>query len=118
MKKILDKAFGYFIKFGLPVASVLLIAVAVRTVIANSHDLSLRPPLAEPSKSPFPLGISGQGILEPATESIYLAARTPGRVGKVHVEPGQRVRKGDKVFELDDPHLQAQLLVLKAEVDS
>jgi multidrug resistance efflux pump len=118
MKKVLDKSLGLFIKFGLPVLSVLLIAVAVRTVIANSHDLSLKAPLAEPSKSPFPLGISAQGMLEPSTENIYLAARTSGRVSEVCVVPGQQVRKGEAVFRLDDPHLQAQRIVLEAEVES
>ncbi len=118
MKKILDKAFGIAIKFGLPLASILLIVVAINTVAANRHDTSLKEPPAVPPRSPFGERVSSLGILEPRTESIEIGSPMPGLVDKIFVTVGQRVAAGDALFKLDDRQLRAQLAVSKAELQA
>jgi multidrug efflux pump subunit AcrA (membrane-fusion protein) len=118
MKKILDKAFGIAIKFGLPLASILLIVVAINTVAANRHDTSLKEPPAVPPRSPFGERVSSLGILEPRTESIDIGSPMPGLVDKVLVTVGQRVAAGEPLFKLDDRQMRAQLAVSQAELQA
>jgi multidrug efflux pump subunit AcrA (membrane-fusion protein) len=118
MKQITNKATGMFVKFGLPLASVAVMVLAVRSVLADRHDTSLKAPPASPARSPFGDSLSGLGIIEPSTESIEIGAAVPGLVSVVHVKVGQRVLAGAPLFRLDDRALQSDLLVRKAELES
>jgi HlyD family secretion protein len=116
MKKKMNKALGVFIIFGLPLLSLALLAWAVRTVAATQHDYSMKPPPALPARAPFGNSVASIGLLEPATDNLDIGSPTSGVVVEVRVEPGQRVKKGDPLFRLDDRQTRADLAVRKAEL--
>ena len=53
-----------------------------------------------------------------AYEEVYIAPATPGRVEKIYVEPGDWVKKGQKLFLMDQTQLHQTRIQLKSlEVD-
>ncbi|MCF8358932.1 MAG: efflux RND transporter periplasmic adaptor subunit [Prolixibacteraceae bacterium] len=53
-----------------------------------------------------------------AWEELYMAPASPGRVKKVRVEIGDRVKKGDLLIEMDETQLsQAKIQLAQLEVD-
>jgi multidrug resistance efflux pump len=116
MKKKMNKAVSIFVIFGLPLLSLVLLAWAVRTVAATQHDHTMKPPPAVPPRTPFGDSVASIGILEPSTDFLDIGSPANGIVVEVNVEPGQRVRKGDPLFRLDDRQTKADLNVRKAEL--
>jgi HlyD family secretion protein len=116
MKKKVNRAFGSFVIFGLPLLSLVLLGWAVRTVLATQHDHTMKPPPAVPARGPFGESIASIGLLEPATDNLDIGSPVSGVVVQVLVEPGQRVKKGDPLFRLDDRLIQADLALRKAEL--
>ncbi|WKB52698.1 HlyD family secretion protein [Eleftheria terrae] len=47
-------------------------------------------------------------------QEVNLSAKVPGRVSKLHVQLGQKVKAGDLVFELDSPEVQAKVAQARA----
>jgi membrane fusion protein, multidrug efflux system len=53
-----------------------------------------------------------------ANREVYLASASPGRISRIHVEPGQRVAEGQLLVEMDQTQLQQAMLQLQSlEVD-
>ncbi len=53
-----------------------------------------------------------------ANREVYLASASPGRISRIHVEAGQRVRQGQMLVEMDQTQLQQAMLQLQSlEVD-
>lgn len=53
-----------------------------------------------------------------AYEEVYVAPASPGRIEKIYVEPGDRVKKGQKLFLMDQTQLAQTRIQLKSmEVD-
>lgn len=69
-----------------------------------------------PVTNPFPRGISGAGIVEPASENVVIGVSEPGLVTSVFVKKGQQVKAGQPLFEIDARKLQAELLTAQAAV--
>lgn len=118
MKKKVNKAVGYFVIIGLPLLSLVLLGWAVRTVAATQHDHTMKPPPALPARTPFGNSVASIGLLEPATDNLDIGSPINGVVVEVCVEPGQRVKKDDPLFRLDDRQTRADLAVRKAELAS
>lgn len=77
------------------------------------------PPLiTEPVRSTFAVSIAGSGLVEPSSESIVIGVTDPGMVMHVFVQQGQKVKQGDKLFDLDSRVLQSQLKSAEAAVQS
>ncbi len=51
--------------------------------------------------------IGGVGLVEPVGEAVMIGSHLPGIVAKVMVTPGNKVRKGDPLFAIDDRAAQA-----------
>jgi multidrug resistance efflux pump len=62
--------------------------------------------------------VAGSGIVEPETENISIGSSFPGVVTKVLVKVGQRVKKGDILFRVDDRQLRAELRYRQASLAS
>jgi multidrug resistance efflux pump len=60
--------------------------------------------------------VAGAGITEALTENVSIGTPVPGLVAEIFVKPGDRVKKGDPLFRLDDRDLQADLLMKQANV--
>lgn len=69
-----------------------------------------------PVTNPFPRGISGAGIVEPASENVVIGVSEPGLVTNVFVKRGQQVKAGQPLFEIDARKLQAELPTAQAAV--
>lgn len=57
-----------------------------------------------------------QGQIE--AQEINVASKVPGRVGRVHVQLGQQVARGDLLFELDSPEVRAKVAQAEAARDA
>lgn len=51
-------------------------------------------------------------------QEINVSSKVPGRVGKVHVQLGQAVKRGDLLFELDSPEVRAKVVQAEAARDA
>jgi multidrug resistance efflux pump len=97
------------IKYGLPVLAVLALAFAAVSVVRMTPvRASVAPPVTPPAAA-FPQQIGAVGLVEASSENIAIGVPVPGLVTAVHVEVGQRVRKGQSLFTLDDRDLRAEL---------
>ncbi|MFO0846378.1 MAG: efflux RND transporter periplasmic adaptor subunit [Gemmataceae bacterium] len=105
-------------KFGLPLAALAMLIFAVYHVVrAQQTPPPLEPPVT-PARAPFGKGVSGAGLVEAQTENISVGTHLPGIVTGVDAKVGQKVRKGDRLFKLDDRALKAEWRVRRAAVDS
>ena len=53
-----------------------------------------------------------------AWEEVYIAPASPGRIQKIYVEPGDRVKKGQKLFLMDQTQVhQSRIQLNSLEVD-
>jgi multidrug resistance efflux pump len=105
---------GLLTKFGLPLVSLVLIAVSVQKVSESQKALPKMPPPMAPASNPFPLSVAGAGMIEAETENISVGATLPGVVTEVLVQVGQNVTVGTPLFKLDDRQLRAELQTRKA----
>lgn len=60
--------------------------------------------------------IGGIGIVEPVGEAVSIGTELPGIVTSVKVKAGDRVSKGDPLFQLDDRTSQANLAIARANL--
>jgi multidrug resistance efflux pump len=101
-------------KYLLPVLAVGMLLFAVLQVVkAQQTKPKLEPPVP-PSQTPYDHCVAGAGLVEAQTENISVGAYLPGVVTRVHVKVGQRVQAGDRLFELDDRQLKAELKAREA----
>jgi HlyD family secretion protein len=68
-------------------------------------------PPAAPPAAVFPERVAATGLVEASTENISIGTPLSGIVTRVFVTAGQRVSKGQPLFELDTRHLVADLEV-------
>ena len=62
------------------------------------------------------LSIGGTGLIEPESEAISIGTNISGVVSVVSVKPGQKIKKGDILFQIDDRDQKALLNAAKADV--
>lgn len=74
------------------------------------------PPVAEPGLSPFPRSIGGTGLVEALGENVVIGPVESGSVEKVFVKTGDRVRKGDPLFQTESSAPSAMLESRKKEI--
>src|SRR5262245_11271399 len=105
-------------KILLPVLAAIALAFALRHVVIADQVPPKTPPPIEPSRSPYKAGLAGAGVIEPKSENIAVGSPLGGVVAEVFVEVGQEVQEGEKLFRLDDRHLQAEKKVRQAMLES
>ncbi len=105
------------IKYLLPLISMSLLTFAVIHVVkANQIPPKPLPPIT-PSESPYSFTIAGSGVVEPQSENIAIGSNLSGIVKTVYVAVGQKVQRGEKLFDLDDRQLLAELKVREANAE-
>ena len=88
-----------------------LVFAALHVIAAHRPVPKLEPPV-EPPRAPSARPSPGPGLSKPMTENISIGSALPGIVLEVYVpveKVGQRVKKGDPLFQVDDRQLKAQL---------
>jgi multidrug efflux pump subunit AcrA (membrane-fusion protein) len=98
--------------------SICTLAFAITQMVKAQQKPTEITPAIEPGKSPYERQLAGAGILEPQTENIAVGSHVPGIVEKVYVKVGQIVRPGERLFQLDDRQLRAELAVRQASLSS
>lgn len=96
-------------KYIIPLLAVAGVGMAVYTVRSENKTTPAAEPVAAPAKSPYELPVAGAGIVEASSQNIAIGSHLPGVVMKVHVDHGQKVKKGDPLFSIDDRTLRAEL---------
>ncbi len=97
------------IKYGLPILAVVALFFATSSVVKMKPvRAAVQPPTAPPSAG-FPKQIGAVGLVEASSENIAISVSVPGLVTAVHVQVGERVKKGQPMFSLDDRDLRAEL---------
>ncbi len=99
----------------------LLASVALAFAAAKSYEWRWRrqstDPPANPAAVSFPNTVAAVGLVEPRSENIAVSTPVPGLVVAVHVTAGQRVKKGDPLFSLDDRDLRAEIALRKSNLE-
>jgi multidrug efflux pump subunit AcrA (membrane-fusion protein) len=104
------------LKYGLPLAAMVMLAWAVFHVVQTYPAQPTAQPPLQPAHSPFATTLAATGVIEPNTGNIAVAAPTPGVVAEVFVKAGQLVSAEMPLFRLDDRSLQAELAVREAHL--
>jgi multidrug resistance efflux pump len=108
-------------KYVLPLLAVAMLAFAVYHVVRAQQAPPRAVPPVMPSESPFGDTVAGAGITEAQTENIAIGSALPGVVVQVWVpvdQVGVRVKAGDRLFQVDDRQLKAQLDLNEANLAS
>src|SRR3954468_19572526 len=98
-------------KYLLPVIALVGVVFAIYVVKAGSKPVPASQPVAQPAAAPFKTYIAGAGIVEPISENVAIGTGQPGTVIAVHVKVGDRVTKGQSLFQIRN-------FTQKAEVES
>src|SRR5688572_5002918 len=105
------------IKYGLPVVAVLALVFAGVSVVKLTPVRGSVAPPSPPPAAAFPKQIGAVGLIEASSENIALSPPVAGLVIAVHVRAGDRVKKGQELFSLDDRDLRAELALRRSTVD-
>lgn len=105
-----------FKTFGLYVAIIGIILLVILIKIMNTSP-PVAPHVVEPALNPFKNAIAASGIVEAADKNIALGAPEEGVITKVFVVVGDKVKKGDPVYQIDTRVLDAQLIFQKSNVE-
>ncbi|HKE02156.1 MAG TPA: HlyD family efflux transporter periplasmic adaptor subunit [Planctomycetota bacterium] len=100
--------------FLLPIASLGCLAFAVWTVVQSSRPVVAAAPVAPPARSEFGTTIAGAGLVEASSENVEVGSLRSGVVRDMFVRMGDRVKKGDPLFVLDDTVARAALKMKEA----
>ncbi len=99
---------------------IVLAILGIGFAVIQSLKASAPPPNVplknKPPRNPYEKGIAGAGLVEPESENVVIGVSDPGLVMKVNVVPGQKVKKGDALFNLDTRSFEADLTTAKAQV--
>ncbi len=115
--------------FLLPVFAAGMLVFAVIQVVKAQQTPPKPPPPVEPARTPFGSTVAGAGIVEARTQNISVGTPLPGVVLEVYgpqkegMQPwdalvGERVKKGQPLFRVDDRQLRAQLAYAKTTLES
>jgi multidrug resistance efflux pump len=87
-------------KYLLPLFAVAGVIFAIYVVRAGNKPVPASQPVAQPAAAPFTSYIAGAGIVEPISENVSIGTGQPGTVIAVHVKVGDKVTKGQPLFQI------------------
>ena len=96
------------IKYGLPIFAALALTFAVIKIVHSQPVNAKLAPPATPPSSVYRNQVGTVGLVEADSENIAISLPVPGLVTRVDVKAGDRVRKGARLFSLDDRDLQGR----------
>jgi multidrug efflux pump subunit AcrA (membrane-fusion protein) len=103
------------VRFGLPLAGVLLAIAAWRVIAEGKPRVDATPPAITPAQAPSKAAaVAGSGVVEPSSELVAMANAVPGVIAAVLVQPGQTVQRGQPLYTLDDTELRAEAATRRA----
>jgi HlyD family secretion protein len=98
--------------------AVALIGLTIAVVVAGQAVKKHPPaqPVTPPAQAPFAAYIGGAGIVEASSNNINIGTSLPGLVKTVFVQLGDTLTPGDRLFQIDDRDLNAELLLKQANL--
>jgi multidrug resistance efflux pump len=105
-------------KYLLPVLAFAGLLFGLYTVALGAKPVPVASPAAEPALAPFEETIAGAGIVEARSQNIAIGTALPGIVAEVRVAVGDRVKRGDPLFRIDDREARAELVVHESALAS
>jgi multidrug resistance efflux pump len=96
-------------KYGIPVLAAMMLAFAGVAIVKSRTVHASVPPPAAPPAAAFASKVGAVGLVEAASENIGISLPVSGLVTGVFVKAGDAVRKGQRLFTLDDRDLRAEL---------
>ncbi|MDI1250561.1 MAG: efflux RND transporter periplasmic adaptor subunit [Lacunisphaera sp.] len=85
------------------------IALALYYLAKGTPEKPVAQPIAEPSNVPFESYIGGAGLTEPNSENIAIGSHIPGIVRYIAVQVGDKVKKEDPLFIIEDREAVVQV---------
>jgi len=73
-------------------------------------------PLVTPSSSPYERTIGARGIVESLRENVRVSPFIGGRIDKVFVKVGDKVQRGQPLFQIDSREVTAELELAEKQV--
>lgn len=107
-----------FTKYILPLIAIGGLAFAAYTVVEMQRTPPPSKPLISPPVVPKFRAIAGAGLVEARLENIPIGTNVSGVVVAVRVKVGDKIKKGDELFRIDDRNLNAELAVREAKLAS
>lgn len=104
-------------KYGLPALAAVVLVLAVLSIARTQPVNKSAPPPSAPPVSAFDKEVGAVGLVEANTENISISLPVPGLVTQVFVKAGDQVRKGTRLFTLDDRDLAAELQLRQSALD-
>jgi multidrug resistance efflux pump len=101
-------------KYLLPLIAVLGVVLAIYVVHASNKPVPASQPVAQPAAAPFKSYIAGAGIVEAQSENINIGTGQGGTVIGVFVKVGDKVTKGQPLFQIRNFTQKAELESAKA----
>ncbi|MBL8149407.1 MAG: biotin/lipoyl-binding protein, partial [Blastocatellia bacterium] len=92
------------------------IAFAIYWVKISARKPSPAPPLNEPARNTFEKTIAGAGLIEAAGRNISIAPPIPGQVADIYIKENDLVKKGDRLYRIDDSEQRARIATAEAEI--
>lgn len=103
------------ISFYLAIAGVVAALLLVRKMQQKPKDPG---PVSQPARSMYEDKVAATGLVESSRENVKIASPKAALVTKVFVKVGDRVKRGDPLFQLDDREARARLATSKAQLVS
>lgn len=107
---IIFKTFAIYIA----IAGIVLVAILMKIM---STPLPVAPHVVEPAVNPYTNAIAASGIVEAADKNIAIGTPEEGIVTQVFVVVGDKVKKGDPIYQMDTRILDAQLIFQESNVE-
>lgn len=105
------------LRYGLPLVAMGFLLFALRSALSQPEPVATSPAI-KPPVSPFDAAVAGLGIIEPSSELIAVAPHLSGVIAHVAVRPGQTVRTGEILFNLDVRDIDARISAARIRLES
>lgn len=92
------------------------VSFAIYWVKISAKPTPIAPPLNEPAQNIYDKTIAGAGIIEAAGRNIQINPPIPGQVTEIFVKENDTVKKGDKLFQIDNREQAAKILSADASI--
>lgn len=101
-------------RYIVPIVAILSLTLAVAWALASKPVHKPTVPPSPPPESTSQNTVAAVGLVEPASENIELSCSVSGMVTGLYVKAGDQVKKGQRLFTVDDRDIAAQLDVKRA----
>lgn len=101
-------------RYIVPIVAILSLTLAVAWALASKPVHKPTVPPSPPPESTSQNTVAAVGLVEPASENIELSCSVSGMVTGLYVRAGDQVKKGQRLFTVDDRDVATQLGVKRA----